>query len=295
MVRSLTAAALLVVAASFLPLPVAAQGGDFFIPGQPQRPAQGQPQRPAQARPLQRSPVQVAPQPPPATPDEQQQQLQVALPPVPEIPVLPRGATPPAAVIGVLGVPEVMRASTAAQQVEKTIGERRERLNEDAQKEQAAWRELQQALGGDRGKLSPEQIRQKERELQDRITKAQREFRERGNIVQQATQYGLAQIERTLVGVIQRVAEARGMNLVLHRQQVALNVNEFDITEQVAEQLNKVLPSVIMPPDGVSPVAMQPKQPAGAQPVAAPGAPVAAAPVAGPPVAGPAAQPAPKK
>ena len=42
------------------------------------------------------------------------------------------------------------------------------------------------------------------------------------------------------------------MNLVLHRAQVALNVNEFDITEQVAEQLNKILPSVLIPPDGVS-------------------------------------------
>ncbi len=52
--------------------------------------------------------------------------------------------------IGVLGIPEIMRASTAAQQVEKTIGERREKLNEDAQKEQAAWREMQQALANER-------------------------------------------------------------------------------------------------------------------------------------------------
>ena len=149
----------------------------------------------------------------------------------------------------------------------RPIGERREKLNEDAQKEQAAWRDLQQALGNERGKLSAEQIRAKERELQDRITKAQREFRERGNIIQQAAQYGLAQIERTLVAAIQKVAESRGMNLVLHRQQVALNVNEFDITEQVTEQLNKVLPSVIIPPDGVSPVAMQ-QPPAAAHPAA---------------------------
>ena len=30
-------------------------------------------------------------------------------------------------------------------------------------------------------------------------------------------------------------------------------MNEFDITEQVVEQLNKVLPTVVLPPDGVSP------------------------------------------
>jgi Skp family chaperone for outer membrane proteins len=42
------------------------------------------------------------------------------------------------------------------------------------------------------------------------------------------------------------------MNLVLHRAQVALNVNEFDITQQVTEQLNKILPSVTIPPEGAA-------------------------------------------
>ncbi len=41
------------------------------------------------------------------------------------------------------------------------------------------------------------------------------------------------------------------MNLVLHRSQVALNVNAFDITKEVTEQLNKILPSVAVPPSVV--------------------------------------------
>ncbi len=73
--------------------------------------------------------------------------------PVPDLPALPKGASPPAPVIGVLGVPEIMRATTAAQQVEKVIAERREKLNQDAQKEQAAWRDLQQQLGAQRATL----------------------------------------------------------------------------------------------------------------------------------------------
>ncbi len=279
MIRHLFPAALLAALVGVLPMASPAQSQDYFVPNQP-RPA-APPSRP-QPAPPQRAPAQMAPQVAPGGDEQQQQQplppLQAPLPPPPDIPALPRGASPPAAVIGVLGVPEIMRASTAAQQVEKTIGGRREKLNEDAQKEQAAWRDMQQALANDRGKLSPEQLRAKEHELQERITKAQREFRERGTIVQQAAQYGLAQIERTLVGVIQKVAESRGMNLVLHRQQVALNVNEFDISEQVVEQLNKVLPSVIIPPDGVSPAAMVQKEKEGArsEPAAAPAQPAAA-------------------
>jgi hypothetical protein len=42
---------------------------------------------------------------------------------------------------------------------------------------------------------------------------------------------------------------------------VALNVSEFDITDQVTQQLNKILPAVTIPPDGVSPVAQAPIPP----------------------------------
>ncbi len=205
--------------------------------------------------------------------------MQLQLPPLPEMPAMAKGAPPPAATIGVLGIPEIMRASTAAQQVERVIGERREKLNEDAQKEQVVWREMQQSLANDRAKLNPDQIRAREKELQDRITNAQRTFRDRNRIIQEAGQYGLAQIERTLVSVIRQVADSRGMNLVLHRAQVALNINEFDITDQVAEQMNKVLASITLPPDGVSPpmaAATAPASPEGVTPAAARPAPTPA-------------------
>jgi Skp family chaperone for outer membrane proteins len=249
MKRSLLALALSALASAWFLPQAAAQKQDYFVPHRP---------APAPARPAPR------PAPPPQAPamsppaQEEQQQVQAPMPPVPELPALPRGPTPPAAVIGVIGVPDVMRASTAAQQVDKVIGERREKLNADAQKEQQQWRELQQKLVNDRSKLSPEQVRTRERELQERITKAQRDFQGRGRIIQEATQYGLNQIQASLIAVIRQVAESRGMNLVMHRQQVALNVNEFDITDQVTEALNKLLPSVVIPPDGVSPNAAPP-------------------------------------
>jgi len=205
--------------------------------------------------------------------------LQVQLPPMPDLPSIPRGPTPPAAVIGVLGIPDIMRASTAAQQVEKTISERREKLTQDVQKEQAAWRDLQQGLVSQRASMTPDQIRAKEKELQDRVTNAQRSFRDRNRFMQEAAQVGLSQIERTLIGVIRQVAESRGMNLVLHRAQVALNVNEFDITEPVVEQMNKVMATVQLPPEGVS--AALAAGPAG-RPNAPPDGPAASIPTAAP-------------
>ena len=256
-------AAMVVFAAA---APVQAQSGkqDFFIPNQP-RPAAPvrRPAPPAAAAPAVSAPSQQA-----ADADEGPA-VQVPMPPVPDLPALPKGESPPVATIGVIGLPEVMRASLAAQHADKIISERREKLNEDAQKEQQAWREMQQNLTRDRGKMTPDQIRAKERELQERITTAQRTFRDRNRIIQEAAQYAINQVQASLIAVIRQVAESRGMNIVLHRNQVALNVNEFDISEKVAEELNRILPTVTVPPDGVSP-AVPPTAAAAPAPAPAP-------------------------
>jgi len=273
------AAGLLITGLSLQCRPAAAQQNPgYFIPPSPPAPSGPRVTAPRPAAPRTAAPSAVQVTPPsgllPGGPGGANNQndapIQVQLPPLPDLPALPRGSAPPAAVIGVLGIPDIMRASTAAQQVEKVVGERRDKLNEDAQKEQVAWRDLQQALANQRASLSADQIRAKERELQERITNSQRQFRDRNRFIQEAAQVGLAQIERMLIATIRQVAESRGMNLVLHRAQVALNINEFDITETVVEQVNKTLPSVVLPPDGVSAVAAQATEPTPPAPGAAP-------------------------
>jgi len=183
------------------------------------------------------------------------------------VPALPKGSPTPAAIVGILSVPDVLRVATAYQQGDKELSARRQKLNEDAQKEQVALRDLGQALANERGKLTPEQIRNKERELQDRLSESRRKFGERNRIIQEAGQYVMAQIDRTLEQVAQQVAVSRGVNLVLNRAQILGTTVDFDLTPQVADVLNKVLPSVIVPPDGVSPMSMAPPA-SGAQPAA---------------------------
>jgi hypothetical protein len=121
-----------------------------------------------------------------------------------------------------------------------------------------ALRDLGQALGNERSKLTPEQIRNKERELQDRITESRRLFGERNRIIQEGGQYVMAQIDRAVEMVTQQVATSRGINLVLNRAQILGTTNDFDLTPQVVTELNKVLPAVVIPPEGVSVLSMNP-------------------------------------
>ena len=114
-------------------------------------------------------------------------------------------------------------------------------------------------------------------------------FGERNRIIQEASQYVMAQIDRAVEMVTQQVAISRGINLVLNRAQILGVTNEFDMTPAVVDDLNKVLAAVVIPPDGVSPVAMQQKE--GATPASAQaGSPPAPAPAAAAPPKPPAPQ-----
>ncbi len=194
----------------------------------------------------------------PADPNASIPPLKVQLPPAPEIPPIPKGQATPAAIVGILSVPDVLRISTAYQTAYKELNARGQKLNEDAQKEQAALRDLGQSFAAERAKLSPEQIRTKEKEIQERATEAQRRFGERNRIIQEAGQYVMMQINRTMEQVAQQVALSRGINLVLNRAQILGTTADFDLTPAVADVLNKALPSVVVPPDGISPMAMAP-------------------------------------
>jgi Skp family chaperone for outer membrane proteins len=221
----------------------AQQGQDWFVPGQgrPQGGQQAQPQRPPQG--------------------QQQRPAQA-------------GQRPPAPVVAIVDIPEVQRLSAAFNQVREEIERRRGRLNDDLQREQARWREEQATLAAARATMQPEQLRARERELQDRITDAQRIFRDRSRAIDTAAQGGLQQIEQALGAVIRQVASSRGINLVLPRALVIFNEPGFDLTDEVSAQMNRVLRSVNIPAEGAeAPSAQAPAQPPPPAPAAAPAQP----------------------
>ena len=84
---------------------------------------------------------------------------------------------------------------------------------------------------------------------------SRRVFGERNRIIQEASQYVMAQIDRAVEMVTQQVAISRGINLVLNRAQILGATSEFDMTPAVVDDLNKVLANVVIPPEGVSPMA----------------------------------------
>jgi Skp family chaperone for outer membrane proteins len=174
-------------------------------------------------------------------------------PQIPQLPALPKEAAPPVAAVGVLSVPEVMQKSTAAQGVQRVIQERQAALAHDALLARNKIQAEQEHIVAERGHLSDAELEDREQALRNEIAATQTKFEERNQAIENSGQAALNQIESVLIAIIRQEAEAHGMNLVLHREQVALNVNAFDITNEVLAQLNKLLPSVKVPPSVVTP------------------------------------------
>ena len=233
----------------------AQQSGGWFVPKSSQ-PAEAPAPRRRAAPPQQRAVQAAAQEGLQEQPDDQQAQAPrpepvLPLPPIPALSPIAKGSPPPAAVFGIISVPDVMRQSSAAQQVEAVLGARRDKLNQDAKREQQGWRETQQQIQASAKTMTQDQLQARVAALQARVRNAQKDFNNRNRIIQEAAQVAIGQIERELVQVIKQVSAAHGMNFVLHREQVALNLPEFDITPQVLGQLNATLPSVFIPADGV--------------------------------------------
>ena len=110
--------------------------------------------------------------------------------------------------------------------------------------------------------MPPEQLRQRERDLQDRITESQRIFRERSRAIEQVAQGALVEIEQALGSVIRQVAASRSVNMVLPRPLVIFNEPPFDLTAEVSQQFNRALRSVSIPPESAAGDAAAPAPPA---------------------------------
>jgi Skp family chaperone for outer membrane proteins len=181
---------------------------------------------------------------------------QPKMPPIPNLPALPKSKAPPASVMGVLAVTQVMQESTAAQGVEKIIQARRQVLAKQAQAEGLKVQNEQKVINSEKAKLAKATLISRENALQQEYEAAQITFHNKNIAIQISARTALAKIESTLIAVIRQVSQSHGMNLVLHRSQVALNVNEFDISQEVAAQLNKILPAVAVPPSVVPKAAL---------------------------------------
>lgn len=179
--------------------------------------------------------------------------VQPVQPPVPVLPALPPEGAPPTAIIGVFDEQAVMQNSTAVQGVQAEVQKREAALKQQEDHVEAQIQNEQQQIAGERGKIPEADFDQKVQDWRSKVAQAQSRFQVQNQSIQNAGQDAMGQIGAELTAIVGREATAHSMNLILHQEQVVMNDHGFDITGETIAALNKLLPSVKVPADFITP------------------------------------------
>lgn len=153
---------------------------------------------------------------------------------------------PPEPSIAIVDVESIMRQSLAVQSARQQIDEIAGNLQQTIADEEEKLRAEEQTLQQQRSLLSPEVFTERSRALQERAANLQQRARSLRATLDRGMAQTMQRIQRVAFEEIGKLAEEKGVNLVLPRSQIVVAVDSFNITEEALERLNARLSEVEM-------------------------------------------------
>ncbi|WPZ32850.1 OmpH family outer membrane protein [Thalassobaculum sp. OXR-137] len=156
-------------------------------------------------------------------------------------PASAQAASSPIAVVDVQGA---LRSSDAAKEIQTKINERRQAYQRQVSEEEKALRAAEQELQQQRSVLAPEVYQQRLRAFRDRVTGVQKSVQERRRALDQAFTTAMNKVRDVLVSVIAEIADERGAQVVLFKEQIVIAEKSLDFSDEALRRLNQRLPTV---------------------------------------------------
>jgi len=146
--------------------------------------------------------------------------------------------------IAIVDVQKIMREAKSAQAA-------REQMSAIAHKEQASFADEEKSLRAkdkelqqQRSLLTAEVYAQRQRALQAEVGRLQRKSRDLRLALDQGYKRTMDQIQLVLFDEVRKLTEEYDLNLVIPRSQIVIAVDDYDITKEALERLDKRLPTV---------------------------------------------------
>ena len=146
--------------------------------------------------------------------------------------------------MAILNLGAIRRQSVAVNDIRSQINNYRKGFQADIQKEEDALRTANQELAKKRTILSPEAFAKERRLFEQKVVEVQKLVQRRKFDLDQAQAKAMVEVEKKLNGIIADVAQARGVSVVMRRNQTILVARSLDITDVVLKRLNAELTKV---------------------------------------------------
>ena len=148
------------------------------------------------------------------------------------------------ATIGIVNLDKVRSEAAAVSSLREQIDGLAVDFQAEIADEENALRQLDQELQQQRALVAQDVWQQQRGEFEERAAALQRKVEGVRRTLDGAADATMAQISAVVLEEIRKLAEERGIDVVLNNNQVVLARNVFDMTEEVLTRLNARLPSV---------------------------------------------------
>ena len=146
--------------------------------------------------------------------------------------------------VGVVDLQEIMRESTAANEVRAEVEAKQAAYREEISARESQLREQQAELERQRTILAADAFAEREAEFARAVEALQREVGERNRTLEEQLAYGMQQVQVGALQAIAEIAEDMSLGLVLDKSQLLLVAKGLEFSDRVIERLNRDLPSV---------------------------------------------------
>lgn len=167
-------------------------------------------------------------------------------------PAVAADAAPSAAVnVAVVNIQQVMRDSTAAQNVREQLEAKQKGFQADISKKEEALQKEDKELSKKRSVLSKEAFEEKARVFRSKATDVQKEVQEKKAVLDAAFERALAEIQKSVTEVIGEMSKEKGFALAVPTSQILYSDEKLDISAEVLKRLNQKLPKLDVKFDAV--------------------------------------------
>jgi len=193
--------------------------------------------------------------------------------PAPPAAPLPNAAPMPLTVM-VVDVQALLQNSKAAKMVRGQIEQKRNEYTKEISHQEEGLRAERDALQRQQSSMSADALNQKGREFQQKVNDLERNVQGKRQALEKSNGEALSKIQEQMLKIIADIAKDRKANLVFQRADLVLFDQSFDVTDEVLQKLDELMPTLTVdfavPPPVPTPTpaaaAAQPTAPAPAKP-----------------------------
>ena len=146
--------------------------------------------------------------------------------------------------IGVVDVRFILTQSEASKSLIKQREDMQAAYLKEISKTEQTLRSEEQALVKEREKLSSEDFLAKKQEYERKLLEAGRSAREKKQKLDTLFSKGMDKVKSKLTEIVQKIAEDKGYELVITKQNVITGAASVDMTEEAIKQLNDAMSSI---------------------------------------------------